>query len=232
MRPYPIMLNVQDRTAVVVGGGNVALRKTSGLLACGAKVVVIAPELKPEMHDLASAGKIQWIEAEFRDSILDDLADPIMVFGTTNNRETNVAIYRAAAERRIPCNIADVPDLCTFIVPAVITQGDLMIAVSTGGASPALAKRIREDLQKRFGPEYAQMTKLMGELRKEIIRQGKTSDENKRLFGALVNSELLEALRTKDKDRVFEILTSILPSDLSPESALGETANDALLKWE
>ncbi|MGB9616525.1 MAG: precorrin-2 dehydrogenase/sirohydrochlorin ferrochelatase family protein, partial [Desulfomonilaceae bacterium] len=171
-------------------------------------------------------------EAEFRDSILDDLADPIMVFGTTNNRETNVAIYRAAADRRIPCNIADVPDLCTFIVPAVITQGDLMIAVSTGGASPALAKRIREDLQKRFGPEYAQMTKLMGELRKEILRQGKTSDENKRLFGALVNSELLEALRTKDKDRVFEILTSILPSDLSPESALGETANDALLKWE
>jgi precorrin-2 dehydrogenase/sirohydrochlorin ferrochelatase len=232
LRPYPIMLNVQNRTAVVVGGGNVALRKTSGLLACGAKVVVIAPELKPEMHDLASAGKIQWIKEEFREGLLDLVADPLMLFGTTNNRETNVSIYRAAAERKILCNIADVPDLCTFIVPAVITQGDLMIAVSTGGASPALAKRIREDLQKRFGPEYAQMTKLMGELRKEIIRQGKTSDENKRLFGALVNSELLEALRAKNKDRVFEILTSILPSDLSPESALEETANDAFLKWE
>ncbi len=226
------MLNVQNKTAVVVGGGSVALRKTLGLLACGAKVVVIAPQLKPEMHDLVGAGQIQWIEEEFRESILDRVPDPIMVFGTTNNREANAAIYGAASQRRIPCNIADMPDLCTFIVPAVITQGDLMIAVSTGGASPALAKRIREDLQKHFGPEYAQMTKLMGELRREIIRQGKTSDENKRVFGALVNSELLEALRANNKDRVFEILTSILPSDLSPESALGDTANNALLKWE
>jgi len=225
------MLNVHDRTAVVVGGGRVALRKTLGLLACGANVVVIAPQLNEEMRALAIRDKIQWIEQEFCDNVLDDIIDPIMVFGTTNKRDINVEIYRAATARKIPCNIADVPDLCTFIVPAVINQGDLMIAVSTGGASPALAKRIREDLEKRFGPEYAEMTKLMGELRKEIIGQGKTSDENKRLFGALLDSGLLEALRANDKDRVFEILASILPSDLNPESALGETVNASLPKW-
>ncbi len=228
MRPYPIMLNVQNRTSVVVGGGRVALRKTLGLLACGAKVVVIAPLLNEEMKELSKSGKIDWIEREFCESLLDDITDPIMVFGTTDNRDVNVAIYQAATARKIPCNIADMPDLCTFIVPAVINQGDLLIAVSTGGASPALAKRIREELEKRFGPEYAEMTRLLGELRKDIIRQGKTSDENKRLFEALVDSSLLEALKTKDKDQVFEILASILPSDLNPESAFGKTSDNSL----
>lgn len=230
MRPYPIMLNIQNRTAIVVGGGRVALRKTLGLLACGAKVVVIAPQLNDEMQALATGEKIKWIEQEFCESILDEIIDAIMVFGTTNNREINLGIYRAATERKIPCNIADMPDLCTFIVPAVINQGDLLIAVSTGGASPALAKRIREELEKRFGPEYAEMTRLMRELRREIIRHGKTSDENKRLFGALVDSRLLEALKTNDKDQVFQILTSILPSDLNPASALETASSESITR--
>ncbi len=101
------------------------------------------------------------------------------VFGTTDNREVNLRVYRACVDRKIPCNIADVPDLCTFIVPAVITQGDLMIAVSTGAHPRPWPDGIREDLEERFGPEYAEMTRLMGELRKLVLAIGMPSEENK-----------------------------------------------------
>ena len=122
--------------------------------------------------------------------------------------------------RKIPCNIADVPDLCTFIVPAVITQGDLIIAVSTGGSSPTLARRIREDLESRYGPEYAAMTKLMGELRKVVLAAGSSSDEKQEAFLEIVDSEILTALRENDRDRALEILKTILPGNLDPKPVI------------
>lgn len=123
--------------------------------------------------------------------------------------------------RRIPCNIADVPDLCTFIVPAVITQGDLMIAVSTGGTSPALARRIREDLETKFGPEYAEMTRIMGELRKQIVKNsGGDSDANKKVFMEIVDSQILSALRNNDMEKAKIILSEILPEEIDVLRAL------------
>ena len=222
MKLYPIMMNLEDQRVVVVGGGSVARRKVASLLDSGARVVVISPELVDGLRKLADQGRIEWIAELFDDAILDRLAGVALVFGATNRRDVNVVIHRAAVDRRIPCNIADVPDLCTFTVPAVITQGELLIAVSTGGSSPALARRIREDLQKRFGPEYAEMTRVMGELRKLVLQTGSPSDENKRLFLQIVDSDILTALRDNDRDRALAILRNILPEHVDPDKALEE----------
>lgn len=222
MRFYPIMLTLEGRRAVVVGGGQVASRKVVGLLESGARVVVISPELEEVLKELVSQGHVEWISQPFDESLLDDYPDAMLIFGATNRNEVNVRIHDAAVNRKIPCNIADVPSLCTFAVPAVITQGDLLIAVSTGGSSPALARRIRQELEKHFGPEYAELTKLMGELRKQVLAMGSSSDENKKLFRAIVDSEILAALRDNDKDRAMEILRGLLPGEVDPEAAMDD----------
>jgi precorrin-2 dehydrogenase len=216
LKPYPLMISLQGRQVVVVGGGRVAFRKVKGLLESGAQVTVISPELDAGLEDLADRGLIAWAPQNFDESLLDRYADIALIFGTTNRREVNVETYNAAIKRKIPCNIADVPDLCTFIVPAVITQGDLMIAVSTGGSSPALARRIREDLANRFGSEYAEMTRIMGELRRVVLEAGNSSDENKKVFLEIVDSEVLSAIKENDWERALEILRTILPQNIAP----------------
>jgi len=222
VRPYPIMMNLEGKQIIVVGGGRVALRKINGLRESGACITVISPKLENELKKLAENGNISWIEEEFDESLLDLCPEAVLVFGTTDQREVNLRIQTASTKRKIPCNIADVPDLCTFIVPAVITQGDLIISVSTGGSSPALARRIREDLEKVFGPEYAVMTRLMGGLRKQILSTGSSSDENRKLFLEIVDSEMLDALRQNDKEKAFAILKAILPRDVDPVPAIEE----------
>jgi precorrin-2 dehydrogenase / sirohydrochlorin ferrochelatase len=219
---YPIMMSLEGKRVVVVGGGSVAARKVSSLLESGAAPAVISPELRGGLKKLSEQGKIDWLPEPFEEALLDRYPDAVLVFGATDRREVNVKIHKAATDRRIPCNIADVPDLCTFIVPAVITQGELMIAVSTGGSSPALARRIREDLQRRFGPEYAEMTRVMGELRKLVLRTGSSSDENKKLFTEIVDSEILTALRNNDREKALAILKMILPQEVNPDEAIEE----------
>lgn len=218
------MMNLENKLVVVIGGGRVALRKTLGLLESGAKVVVISPKLDLALIELKDKSKIDWVGSLFKDALLDQFPDAALIFGTTDNRETNVEIYEAASKRKVPCNIADVPDLCSFIVPAVISQGDLIISVSTGGSSPALARRIREELEKQFGPEYGRMTKLMGELRKHVLNVGTDSDENRKLFSELVDSELLAALRESDTQRALKILKEILPEDIDIDDAIAENS--------
>jgi precorrin-2 dehydrogenase / sirohydrochlorin ferrochelatase len=220
VKPYPVMMVLNGRRVIVVGGGRVAARKITSLLESGARVTVISPKLENDLQELATSEEIEWLPEAFEEALLDRYPETALVFGTTDNREVNIEIHRAAESRKIPCNIADVPDLCTFIVPAVITQGDLIIAVSTGGSSPALARRIREDLESRYGPEYAAMTKLMGELRKVVLAAGSSSDENKKLFLEIVDSEILTALRENDRDRALEILKTILPGDLDPKPVI------------
>lgn len=222
MRPYPVMMNLDGKQVVVVGGGKVASRKIMGLIESGARITVISPELENELRHLVEIGRISWIEKEFEEAVLDLFPDAVLLFGTTDRRDVNVSIQKAAVNRKMLCNIADVPDLCTFIVPAVITQGDLMISVSTGGSSPALARRIREDLEKRFGPEYGAMTRLLGELRKQILKTGSNSDENRKLFLEIVDSEMLEALRENDREKALGILRAILPEELDPAPAMEE----------
>jgi precorrin-2 dehydrogenase / sirohydrochlorin ferrochelatase len=217
---YPIMLNLSGKRVVVVGGGRVALRKITSLLETGAIVAVISPQLVDELSTVVRESMLDWVPEPFEESMLDQFTDTELVFGATNKRDVNVRIHNAARSRRIPCNIADVPDLCTFIVPAVISQGDLTVAVTTGGSSPALARRIREDLEKLFGPEYAEMIRVMGELRKQVLSTGSPSDENKKIFMHIVDSGFLDALRDNDREKALEILRAILPEGVNPHAAI------------
>ncbi len=224
MKPYPVMMNLEGKQVVVVGGGRVAFRKISSLLDSGANVAVISPKLVDELTELLPGKRLTWVSDYFSPHHLDRFEPITLIFGATDIREVNVELSNEAMRRRIPCNIADVPDLCTFIVPAVITQGDLIISVSTGGASPALARRIREDLEKMFGPEYATMTRLMGELRKQIVINGSDSEANKKVFLEIVNSQILPALRNNDLDRAAMILSEILPIEVDVARALASKA--------
>ncbi len=225
MKPYPLMMNLDGKPVIVVGGGKVALRKIKSLLECGACVTVIAPDLETEQARMARERKIEWIEEEFEVSLLDDLPKPILIFGTTNDRKVNVRIHEAAVERGIPCNIADVPDLCTFTVPAVADRGDLIIAVSTGGTSPALSRRIREQLEELYGPEYASLTRVLGELRKEVLRLGRSSDDNKELFLKVVDSDLIEAVRTQDPEEAVAVLRSLIPDGIDAATVVARSMN-------
>lgn len=217
-----MMMNVQGRRVVIVGGGRVAVRKVRSLLECGACVTVISPEIEPELQFLTARDAIQWIGRRFEEAALDRIQDPVLVFGTTDQREVNEQIYRAAVKRGIPCNIADDPEFCTFTVPAVVTRGDLTIAVSTGGASPALARRIRERLESEFGLEYAVMTRLLAAVRREVLAGQGSSDGNKRVFFDLVDSDLLQALRIHDRAKAKEILAAVVPSEIEVGSLLEE----------
>ncbi len=211
MKPYPLMMNLKKRPVLVVGGGRVAVRKVRSLLDAEAAVTVIAPACDPDLEALAENGEIVLMKRRFDVAAFEEIDRPTLVFGTTDDRDVNVEVYRAAEELNIPCNIADVPDLCTFIVPAVVNRGDLTIAVSTGGASPALARRIREDLETRFGPEYAAMTRLMRDVRADILAAGGSSDDNRSVFMKLVDSGLLEALANRDREAVIERLRELTP---------------------
>jgi len=220
LRPYPLIVDIEKRPVFVIGGGRVALRKVTGLLESGAEVLVIAPNLEEELEELANDGRIQWIPEPFDESLLDARPEAALVFGATDKRDVNLKIHAAAVKRRIPCNIADVPELCTFIVPAVVSRGDLVISISTGGSSPALARRIREELEDQYGPEYAEMTRIMAELRKQVLSAGTSSDENKRLFMRIVDSDLLSALEANDRESALEILTEILPNRIDAEKVM------------
>ena len=217
MKLYPLMMNIEGKSVAVVGGGKVALRKVRSLLECGANVTVISPVLELELLELSEKGSIKWIAKLFSDKLFDDIPNLALVFGTTDDREVNVNIFRAAVERRIPCNIADVPDLCSFTVPAVVSRGDLTIAISTGGASPALARRTREKLEGRFGPEYVPFTQILGELRQEVLNLGGSPDKNKNLFMQIVDSELLQAIKGNDSSRAKTVLRSLLPERVDPD---------------
>lgn len=222
-----MMMNLNGEPVLIVGGGRVAARKVAGLLECGAIVTVVSPEVNEELAALARDEQIDWIAQEFDQSILECFPEPTLIFGTTDDRQVNVNVYESAVERRIPCNIADVPDLCTFTVPAVMERGDLTIAVSTGGASPALARRIRERLEEKFGPEFAALAEIMKELRSRVLEQGRSSDENKELFFKIVDSDLVSALKDGEGERAVSVLRSILPQDLDPAGAVSR----ALAKW-
>lgn len=220
--PYPIMLDLEGELILVVGGGPVAHRKVESLLEVGAHVVVVAPEVIDPIREMAEDSLIEFEQRDFYEGIFVSRSDIRLVFGATNDREVNMRVYRSASENRIPCNIADVPDLCSFIVPAVVRSGDVLVAISTGGASPALARRIRKELQKAIGPEYGMMAKLMAVLRAEVLKLDLGSEENKKIFTLLVESDILEQLRDLEIEKVKGVLAELLPSDIDISLILAE----------
>jgi precorrin-2 dehydrogenase/sirohydrochlorin ferrochelatase len=180
---YIACLDLEGRSCLVVGGGRIALEKTEGLVACGARVTVVAPEALPEVQELAA----EWREREYR---ADDLDGHLLVIAATNIRQLNEQVSADAEARDLICNVVDQPDLGSFILPAIHRNGPLAFAISTGGASPALAQRIRDELAERYDDRYADLARRLRDLRPEAKERFATYDERKAYFQRLVEEEL------------------------------------------
>lgn len=188
MAYYPISLRLDGCRCVAIGGGAVAERKVAGLLAAGGCVTVVAPEVSAGLAALVRAGSITHHPREFQPG---DLRGAVLAVAATDDVGVQRAVAAEAEAERILLNVVDTPELCTFIIPAVAQRGLLTVAVSTGGASPALARRMREEIEERLGPEHAVFTQILERLRQRLS-PGPT---RQRLFGELVNSPVLEWLR-------------------------------------
>lgn len=208
-RYYPAFLDLVGKRCVVIGGGEIAERKTTSLLECGAHIRVISPEVTPHLEKLATAGKIT---VERRPYIYGDLTDCFLVVGATNSEQTNRQVFAEAEERRILCNIVDVPHLCSFIVPSVISRGDLQIAISTNGKSPMLSRRIREQLEASLGEEYAEFVNLLGDIREEIQRKFYGEAKRREVIEHLVYSDIPELIKAGQYQQVRERVEKCISS--------------------
>jgi precorrin-2 dehydrogenase/sirohydrochlorin ferrochelatase len=206
MKYYPVNLDMTNKRCVVVGGGDIAERKVERLLECGAQVTVVSKSLTPVLKARKKAGQMDHIDRDYEDQALDGA---FMVIGATNRNDVNERISKDAMTRGLLVNIVDDPDRCNFILPSLVQQGDLSIAISTGGKSPALAKKLRKELEKQYGPEYQTLLVIMGILRKRILAGDQRAADNKAVFEDLVHSDILQAIREKDRGRVNTIIRDL-----------------------
>jgi len=192
---------------VVVGGGGVAERKIDSLLACDAEVCAIAPSFSPTVERLAAEGKVALVRRSYRPG---DLAGCFLAVAATDDEEVNEAVWREAEERGLLVNVVDDPARCTFTLPATLRRGPFLLTVSTGGTSPALARRVREELERQFGPEYGVFATWLGELRGRLRASHTRQEERERIYRALVYSDVLDLLRagreTEARQRVEALL--------------------------
>jgi precorrin-2 dehydrogenase/sirohydrochlorin ferrochelatase len=182
-----------------VGGGEVGARKAEGLVVCGARVVILSRELALPLEKMKQEGRIDHVEADYAASYL---RGAFLVIGATGSAEVNEKIAADARAQGILVNIADAPLRCDFILPAVVRRGDLVISVSTGGKSPALAGKLKAELDAAFGREYAALLDILGNVREEQLACGWPAEENKRIFTALVNSAILDHIRAGNREGI------------------------------
>jgi len=196
MRYYPVFLDLAGKRVLVVGGGNIAYQKMENLLKAGADVTVISPELNEPMAALKAEGRFRHIEREYRPGDIEGYA---LAFVATDDRSANEAINREGKEKRVWVNAVDDPPYCDFIMPGVVQRGDLVIAVSTSGRSPAMARKMREELEAFLAEEWVAMLELAAEVRAELRARDVLVDSdtwNKALDDELRN--LLKAGRTSE----------------------------------
>jgi precorrin-2 dehydrogenase/sirohydrochlorin ferrochelatase len=199
-RPYyPAILDIAGRTAVVIGAGKVGEGKIEGLLAGGARVRVVSLTATDIVRRWAGEGRIELEERAYRTA---DLDGAFMVIAATENNATNVRVFEDAEARQMLCNVVDVTHLCNFILPSIVRRGDLAIAVSTGGASPAMARRIRLSLGECYGDEYAVAMELLGSLREELKEMYPAPDDRKVLFERMVYSDFMDMVRAGDAEGI------------------------------
>jgi siroheme synthase-like protein len=203
---YIACLRLTGRRCVVVGGGDVGLEKVEGLLACDADVTLIAPEAHPELVQLALEGSIRWHQ---RDYEIGDLDGALIAIAATDDTDLNIRVFEDAEARAMLVNVVDVPPLCNFILPAIVRTGPLAVAISTAGASPALAKRMKREIAELFGEPYAMLAVLLGEARGWAKATLPTYQDRKEFFESIVNGDPdpIELLRTGDIERVRELIS-------------------------
>lgn len=209
---FPIYLEIKGKKVLVVGGGIVAQRKIESLLETGALIVVVSIKVTNQIRQFEKEGRIKIIGRQYEESFLENV---FMVIAATDNAELNHRVSKDAREKGLLINAVDQPQDCNFIFPSVMKRGDLTLAISTSGKSPALARKIREQLEQEFGQEYEVLLKIMGNLRKEILSWKLPQDRNKGLFNQLIEGSLLEAARKRDWNRASEIINRILDMNYS-----------------
>ena len=207
MKYYPIFLDVRNRHCLVVGGGSVGVRKTLTLLDCGAEVTVVSPKISRKLTELS---KKEPLIIEKRPFKFSDLKDKFLVIGATDNQELNQQIHAESERLDILCNIADQPEACNFILPSIVKKGDLVIAISTSGKSPAFAKKLRKDLEKQLGSEYAVFLELMGAIRKKLLAKDHEPEVHKPIFEELINRGLIEMIKDRREKDVNLLLLEVL----------------------
>jgi precorrin-2 dehydrogenase/sirohydrochlorin ferrochelatase len=221
MRYFPVFLDLKERLCVVVGGGRVAERKIKAILRTGARVKVISPRLTASLARLKKRKRISHLSRTYRRG---DLRGGVLVIGATDDRSVNERIFREAAAGRIPVNVVDDPAHSSFIVPSIVDKKDLLVAISTSGKSPALARRLRQKLGKEIGPEYERLLKLLGKVREKLLPLGLGQQGNQKIFRKLADEDLLPLIR----DKKIRELNRRLASVLGPGYSLEELG----LKWE
>ncbi|MCW3006524.1 MAG: bifunctional precorrin-2 dehydrogenase/sirohydrochlorin ferrochelatase [Solirubrobacterales bacterium] len=205
---YIACLKLRDRRSLVVGGGDIGLEKVEGLLACDGDVTLIAPEAVPELQQLAAEGSITWERRDYAGP--EDLEGIFMVIAATDDTDTNIRIYDDAERRAMLVNVVDVPPLCNFILPAIVRTGPLAIAISTAGASPALAKRMKRQISEQYGEPYARLAILLNEARGWAKGTLPTYQDRKDFFETIVNGDPdpIDLLRGGDEQGVRDIIAA------------------------
>jgi siroheme synthase-like protein len=190
MSLFPIFVKLQGRLVVVVGGGEIAAGKIAGLLRAGARVRVIAPDVHAVFAEPIRNRKIEWIPREFASG---DLAGATLVIAATSAAGVNASVFREAESRGIMCNAVDDIENCHFYYGSIVQRGDLQIAISTNGKSPALAQRLRQELEQQFGPEYETWLEWLGAAR-ELLRaaDGGGTETNKQMLHRLASKPMFE----------------------------------------
>jgi len=211
MKFYPVHLDISNMKCVVVGGGDVAERKVENLLECDGDVVVVAMDITARLESLKREGRIRHIPEEYR---TDHIEGAFLVIGATDRDDVNGKVYLDAEERNMLVNIVDEPERCRFIVPSQVRQGDLLISLTTGGKSPALARRLRKELEGRYCREYQVLLDIMGRLRGRILARGESSDMNKKIFESVLDTDILERIREEDWDGVRNIIGDLTGEDI------------------
>jgi siroheme synthase-like protein len=204
---YIACLRLSGRRCLVVGGGEVGLEKVEGLLACDANVTLVSPEAVAPLRELAAEDSIRWERRNFRPT---DLDGTLLVVAATGDTDVNIRIYEEAERRPVLVNVVDVPPLCNFILPAIFRSGPLAIAISTAGASPALAKRIRSEIAEEYGEPYARLAELLNEVRGWAKATLPTYQDRKVFFESIVNGEPdpVELLRQGEDQVVRDLIAA------------------------
>ena len=202
---YPVFIDVSDRQCVVIGGGSIGEEKVHKLLDCGARLVVISPDVNAGVRELADSGGVTWVQRDYQPG---DLKGAFIAIAATDDNKVNRLIANEANERNVLLNVVDVTHLCTFIAPSVAHRGDVTIATSTGGTSPALARKFREELSGSRLLEYADLTPLLSEARAELKRLRVTVDPNH--WQTCITENLLDMVQAGKTEEAKNTLMSNL----------------------
>ena len=207
MKYFPLFLDLKGRKILVVGNGFETVEKVAQMIETGADVHCISEELLPEILKMAEKGEIYYRQKRFEEKDLDGVW---LVIGTSGDKALNAEIARSAEERNVFYNIVDVKNLCAFIFPALVRRGDLTIAISTSGNSPALAQKVKREINQTIGKEYTALNQLLGESRSKILDKIKDKEVRRKIFHDLVESDLLDLIADEKQHLAEQKMNEII----------------------